>query len=84
MGHSKNKSAVKSSTEAQKPPHEPRDLPNEDFEAFLLRTNAQLDQAALRRGTHNAALHIFDSEAMYEEFFQLKKSLIRCYGTRTS
>ncbi len=28
----------------------------------------------LCRGMRNAALHIFDSEAMYEEVFQLKKA----------
>ncbi len=52
-----------------------RDSLNEDCKAFLQRTNAQLDQAALRGGAPQvAALHIFDSEAIYEEVFGLKKA----------
>ncbi len=51
-----------------------RDPLNEDFEAFHHRANAPLDQAALRGGAPQvAALHIFDSEAKYEEVFRMKK-----------
>ncbi len=74
MGHAKKRSAAKGGTHEARIAPEDRDHSNEDFEAFLLRTNAQLDQAALRRGMHNAALHIFDSEAMYEEVFQSQKA----------
>ncbi len=64
MGHSKKKAAAKVRHVAPPQEADGREPPNEDFEAFLLRTNAQLDQAAIRGGVHNAALHIFDSEAM--------------------
>ena len=75
MGHPKKKAAAKARHAA--PPHKAdgREPPNEDFEAFLHRTNALLDQAALRGGAQVTALDIFDSEAMYEEVFQMKKAL---------
>ncbi len=74
MGHPKKKAAAKARHAAPPQEADGREPPNEDFEAFLHRTNAQLDQAALRGGAQVAALHIFDSEAMYEEVFQLKKA----------
>ncbi len=70
MRQAKKKPATGSAGSAKNTTAPATHMPNEAFDAFLLRTNAPLVQTALRRGMRNAALHIFHSEAMYGKVIQ--------------